>query len=129
MLTVIWICCLDAVDATVYAAKQGIKLREQGAAARIIDTLGRVPASCRGLDIRATPEFWTALTHPATSVGRGSVVEVRARANVAARVARDVTVARTIETAIRLRGGTIQPPYDVPESLDREAVEEWLDRD
>jgi hypothetical protein len=54
--------------------------------------------------MRATPEFWEA---------KG------------ANGPNDVTIVSII-MAIRLRGGELLPPYDVPEAMDRESVEAWL---
>lgn len=131
MLLVIYICCLDATDATVYAsAMLNIRLRSQQSEAQIIDKLAAVPAHCTPLDIRATPQFWTAMTHPAEEVGPNNwKIEIKARRNVAAREARRVSMARTIATAITLRGGVIRAPYDVPAAMDERSIEDWLNRD
>lgn len=127
MLPVIYICCLDAIDATMYASKVlEIKLRVQGSNASLMDKLTRVPSKCTGLDIRATPEFWTALTHPAVLDGADRLVDTRARRNLAVREARGIQKARTIATAVRLRGGEIRPPYDVPTAMDERSIEDWL---
>lgn len=127
---VIYLCCLDAVDATVYAGRVlQIKLRQQQSQARLVHKLSLVPANCMNLDLRATPEFWTAVTHPAaedTTPGNWHI-EAKARRNMSARQIKGITVARTVASAVRLRGGTIQPPYDVPASMDPDSIEAWLE--
>lgn len=107
MLPVIYICCLDAVDATAYASTVlKIKLRDQQSEARIISKAIHVPRRCRGLDIRSTPEFWSVLITRAAT--------------------RQSLEAGTITTAVRLRGGEIQKPYDVPASMEADDIEAWL---
>lgn len=118
----IYICCLDAVDATAYASMVlKIKLREQQSEARLISALSHVPKRCRGLDIKGTPEFWTAVTYPTEQpISRNATRDV-------GRIGKSILSARTVATAVRLRGGTIQRPYDVPASMDAEDVERWLE--
>ncbi len=117
------------VEATTYAAQVlGVPIRRQAAEIVCITEAHQLPSRFGAGDlIRATPMFWESW--------RAREEQVRA-ANDSwgtpgqrQRRLANVSEVSAIATTVRMRGGTILPPYDTPDAMDRESVEAWLAED
>lgn len=121
----LYLCCIQAVDATVHAARLGYGLRQQHANFELIHHPRLVPMRCEALDIRATPEFWEVVSGD-TPPRLTSARESQARRNIASRENARRNELLMVASLVEARGGKIKPPYDVPEALEPNAIERWL---
>lgn len=125
----IYILAVDAIDATVFASSVlRISAAEMTSRCTAVVGMAQVPHSCRQLDIRATPQFFERMMTQGERDENGwhGPTPPRQMERVEAR---EIVAARGIRTAVRMRGGEIVPPYDVPPAMDPDSIEAWLATD
>jgi len=121
---VIYILAEHTVEATAYAAQVlGLPVRSQVSEATCIVHPSQLPSRIKPEDeVRATPMFWAWMD--AKDAQRR--IELQWTAKARDLLIEQRRVVSMIVAAVRSRGGVILPPYDTPQSMDRESVERWL---